>query len=161
MQIDEIEQLLAKNNSLINDFTYGYHRRTLLHKAAQTGDHRICKLLIDHDVDVNKQDARKRTPLWVAAEEGHGATCDVLIQNGAFVDKPDASEKTPLWIAASKKHENICKILINNGAEVSKKDKFGKSIWDALNDIDIATRCFHWHIEYSKMFNITKYYVQQ
>ena len=154
MQIGEVERLLAKSKNLVNSFTYGYHRRTLLHKAAQIGDHRICKLLIDHGLDVNKQDARKQTPLFLAVEEGHGAICEVLIQNGAFVDKPDAYEKTPLWIAASKKHENVCKILINNGAEVNRKDNFKNSIWEDLGYNDIVTQCFIWHIEYSKMFNL-------
>ena len=154
IQIDEIERLLAKNSSLVNDFTYGYHRRTLLHKVAQIGDPRICKLLIDHGVDVNKQDARKKTPLWVAAENGHEAICAVLVQNGAFVDKPDASGKTPLWIAASRQHKNVCKILIKEGADIRKQDELEKSIWNACKNSDNAIQCSKWYGEYGKMFDL-------
>ena len=58
-QIAEIKRLVSTNNSLVNGFIYDYRKRTLLHKAAQIGDHKICELLIDHGADVNKEDARK------------------------------------------------------------------------------------------------------
>ena len=159
--IDEIERLLAKNNCLVNVFMYGYHRRSLLHKAAEIGDRRICKLLIDHGADVNKQDAKKRTPLWIAAEKGHEDVCDVLMQNDAFVDKPDASKKTPLWIAASKGHENVCQILIDNGAEclashLGIRDS-GIGFYNIFERFNMSHRYFKWFIEYGKMINL--YYI--
>ena len=63
---------------------YGTHRRTILHKAAEIGDRRVCDLLIDYGANVNKEDARKRTPLMVAADKGHEDICDVLIKKGCI-----------------------------------------------------------------------------
>ena len=134
---------------------YGCRKRTLLHKAAQIGDHRICELLIDHGADVNKKDARKQTPLWVAAEEGHKDICEVLIQNGASVNEEDATEKTPFWIAARKKHEDVCKILIDHGAGIS--DKYEFRIRKVFDDPLILTRRIErWLFERSKMFSISQ-----
>ena len=112
--MDEIKWLLATNNGLVNGFMYGYRKRTLLHKAAQIGDRRVCELLIDHGADVNKEDARNQTPLWVAAEEGHLEICRVLILNGASANQKDSTQRTPICIATRKKHEDVCMILIDN-----------------------------------------------
>lgn len=152
-ETDEITCLLIENKSLINSFMYGTHRRTILHKAAEIGDRRVCDLLIDYGADVNKEDARKRTPLWVAADKGHEDICDVLIQKGAFVDQKDATKKTPLWIAVSRNHEDVCKILIDNGADIFKRDEIGDEVVPRLSHTRIVYLCNKWHIEYGKMSN--------
>ena len=132
---------------------YGYRKRTLLHKAAQIGDRRVCKLLIDHGADVNKQDARKQTPLWVAAEKGHKDICEVLIQNGASVDEKDATQTTPLFIAARKKHKDVCKILVDNGALIFERDELGSCAEKSCDPVlRKQLRCWHW--EYSKIYNL-------
>ena len=137
---------------MVNNFIYGSHKRTLLHKAAEIGDYRICQLLIDHAADVNKQDARKQTPLWFAAKEGYGDICNVLIQNGAFVDTKDIAEETPLWIAAIKGHEDVCKMLIDNGADINAVVQLDlitpKRI---LVDEDMWIRFRKWHSEYGNI----------
>ena len=138
---------------------YGYRKRTLLHKAAQIGDRRVCELLIiDHGVDVNKQDARKQTPLWVAAEEGHKDICEVLIQNGASVDENDVTQRTPLWIAAHKKHMDVFKILVDNGADIYHRDEFGSYPKKLLDDSFLRKRLGCWWDEYSKIFNLSHYF---
>ena len=139
---------------------YGYRKRTLLHKAAQIGDRRVCELLIiDHGVDVNKQDARKQTPLWVAAEEGHKDICEVLIQNGASVNEKDMTQRTPLWIAARKKHMDVCKILVDNGASIYQKDnKLGTDPLNLLDDSSLRRRLNCWAYEYSKISKFLHYF---
>ena len=136
---------------------YGYRKRTLLHKAAQIGDHRICELLIDHGADVNNKDTRKQTPLWVAAEEGHKDICEVLIQNGASVNEKDVTEKTPFWIAARKKHEDVCKILIDHGAGICDEDESGMSHRKVLDDpLMVTPRSSRWLSERGKIFSISQ-----
>ena len=121
-QIDEIKQLLDKNKNLVNSFKYGSQKRTLLHKASQVGILRVCKLLMDYDADVNKQDIKGKTPLWIAAKEGYGDICNELIQKGAIVNKEDEIGRTPFFIAYKKTHENVCRILIHNGANTELND---------------------------------------
>ena len=150
-QMDEIKRLLATNNSLVNGFMYGYLKRTLLHKAAEIGDRRVCELLVDHGADINKQDARNQTPLWVAAEEGHLEICRVLIRNGTSVNQKDSTQRTPIWIAARKKHEDVCKILIDNGACLFKEDELGTDAKTALDDPLMFERLRRWHVKYGKM----------
>ena len=136
---------------------YGYRKRTLLHKAAQIGDRRVCELLIDHGADVNKQDARKQTPLSVAAEEGHKDICEVLIQNGASIDEKDVTRRTPLSIAARKNHEDVCKILIDNGANIFEENELGRGL--ALTENNLWFERFRcWDFENSKIFNPLHYF---
>ena len=149
-KINEVEQHLAKNKGMVDSYLYGRHKRTLLHKAAEIGDRRICNLLIDYHADVNKEDVRRQTLLWIAAKKGHGDICDLLIRNGAIVNK-DAYEKTPLWIAASKAHEGVCKILINNGADLGELNDC-PFYPNRLSVFDIFQRLKFWHSEYGKMF---------
>lgn len=121
-QIDEIKQLLGKNKNLVNSFKYGSQKRTLLHKASQVGNLRVCKLLLDYDADVNEQDIKRQTPLWIAAKEGYGDICNELIQRGANVNKEDYIGRTPYFIAFKKRHKNVCKILDHNGANTELND---------------------------------------
>ena len=138
---------------------YGYRKRTLLHKAAQIGDRRLCDLLIiDHGADVNKQDARKQTPLWVAAEEGHKDICEVLIQNGAAVDENDVAQRTPLWIAARKKHMDVFKILVDNGADIYEGDELGTYPMQLFDKSFLRERLGCWWDEYSKIFYLSHYF---
>ena len=159
-KIDEVKRLLAKSNDMVNSFMYGSHKRTLLHKAANTGDLNICNILIDEGADVNKEDIRKKTPLWCAAKKGHKDICNMLIQKGAFVNKSDINQKTPLWIAASKRHQEVCQILINNGASVQAFDVFNIKIMD-LVDNDMRKQFLKWKIEYSKRFKLFPLFLNQ
>lgn len=159
-RFDETERLLIKNKSMVNSFMYGSHKRSILHKAAEVGDSRLCEILIAHGADVNKQDTRKQTPLWVAAEKGNGDVCKVLIQNGAFVDKEDATGKTPLWLAASKTREDICKMLIDRGADIVAKDELGISVCN-LVDQDMKEQFEKWKKEYGKIINLPSLFWKQ
>lgn len=152
-EIPEVERLLAKCNDVVKSFTYGCHKRTLLHKAAEIGDLKVCNMLIEKGADVNKEDIKKKTPLWCAAKKGHGDICSMLIRKGAFVDKSDTSLKTPLWIAANKRNQEVCKILIYNGASIWKCDEFNIKITDLVNN-DMGKQLIKWHIEYRKRFNL-------
>ena len=159
-KVHEVERLLAKCNDIVNSFMYGSYKRTLLHKAAETGDFTICNILIDKGADVNKEDIKKKTPLWCAAKKGHKDVCSVLIQKGAIVDKTDIDWKTALWIAASKRHQEVCQILIHNGASLSSWDAFNIKIMDLVNS-DMGKQLIKWNIEYSKRFNLFILFLNQ
>ena len=100
-----------------------------MHKASQVGNLRVCKLLMDYDADVNKQDSKKQTPLWIAAKEGHEDICNELIQKDAFVNAKDEIGRTPFFIAFRKRHENVCKMLIHNGANTNINEVNGIDIY--------------------------------
>lgn len=138
------------DKEMVNSFTYGSHRRTLLHKAAEIGDHGICTLLLDHGADINKKDARKQTPLWFAAKKGHADICNLLINKGAFVSTRDATGKTPICTAVEKLFEDVCKILIVNGASYDGSHSF------FMLSEKMREKFRLWKAEFGKMSKISK-----
>ena len=127
------------DKEMVNSFTYGSHRRTLLHKAAEIGDH-----------DINKKDARKQTPLWFAAKKGHADICNLLINKGAFVSTRDATGKTPICTAVEKLFEDVCKILIVNGASYDGSHSF------FMLSEKMREKFRLWKAEFGKMSKISK-----
>jgi len=54
-----------------------------LHKAAETGDDEMIKLLLDHGARIKAKNSRGLTPLFVAVECGHTTTIRLLLLAGA------------------------------------------------------------------------------
>ncbi|XP_055309910.1 uncharacterized protein LOC129573444 [Sitodiplosis mosellana] len=59
---------------------------TALHRAAETGDAKEARKLIDNGADVNIENNVKQTPLHYAAMKSHTDVAKLLIDNGAKVD---------------------------------------------------------------------------
>ena len=104
---------------------------TALHNAAQFGDAKTFKLILDlHSAeDKNPKNIIGKTPLHLAAEWGHVEICQIILQ--VILNHPvtsrfcygknpkDYGGSTPLHYAAKWGHTKICEMIL---AEVSNKN---------------------------------------
>lgn len=72
---------------------------TLLHWAAEWGNVRTVKVLIDHGASLSAKDETGQTALHVAAYCLHADVIRTLLQNGASPSATNTAGKTPLTIA--------------------------------------------------------------
>lgn len=109
------------------------HGLTLLHKAADTDDIDIAKLLVSSNADVNiKVDngggkhsryENKLSPLHQAAYSDSYSVAKLLIDNGADIHALDENNSTPLHNAASGNSYSVAKLLVDNGADIHARDE--------------------------------------
>ena len=113
--------------------------KTPLHHAAENGDIKMAKALIDAGADVNAKDRLVgKTPLRHAAENGDMKMAKALIDAGADVNAKDRFF-TLLHIAAGNGHTETAQTLIDAGADVNAK---GSRLVD-ITPLHIATRNGH------------------
>ena len=82
--VDEVQRALEQHNHLVS-LTYGFEKRTPLHKASEYGNPLICQMLIQFGASVDEKDAKQQTPLWLAAKKRHADICHLLISQGADI----------------------------------------------------------------------------
>jgi len=122
----EATRLLEEYPAFVNSRTQ-YDPRTLLHKAAASGNKPIAELLISKGANVDGQDGNKWTPLHAAAEKGKAEVAALLIAKGATVDARNNSKKTPLHLATRYGTAELVQLLLKNGAEVNAKESYGRT----------------------------------
>jgi ankyrin repeat protein len=94
--------------------------------AAYHGNSALCKLLLDHNADIEaKATAHGRTALLLAAEGGHDATCELLLRRGANVNAVDSHGQGFYVAAAATGQAGIDKLFqlgIRYGRHMSAAD---------------------------------------
>jgi hypothetical protein len=106
--------------------------------AANRGDEKMTKLLLDAGADVNARDATLNdTALARAAQYGNGGTVRILLAAGAHVDDRDGAGWTPLFNAALKGDLEIVEALLSAGADVNARSSSG---WTALKEAQMRGR---------------------
>ena len=98
--------------------------RTLLHKAAYTGNDAAIRWLIEKNADINEIDNEGSTPLHIAVYRNNLEVVDCLIKNGACLDILDNYGHTPLDVAAGEGSLEIFEYLMRtigycNGEDAS------------------------------------------
>ena len=130
----------------------GYIYDLPLHEAVHQGDYDICKMLLEHNADVNKI-LESRTPLNVAEEKANYQIANLLVkernEDKSFYKNPlhiavkkgdyllckfhlrtinvnsvDEKKRTPLHVAMVYARDDLCKLLLENGAEKYARDIF-------------------------------------
>ncbi|KAI0445831.1 ankyrin repeat-containing domain protein [Xylaria telfairii] len=96
----------------------------MLSYAAEVGDDRIARLLLDRGVEVNIKDERGKTPLFFAASP---EIAKLLLSNGAEVNARDKYSVTPLFSADLYEFPETMKVLLDRGAEVNARDENGET----------------------------------
>ena len=85
----------------------------------------IVKLLLNYDVDVNKQDNFGRTALIYLSINNNTEIAKLLLNAGADIDKQDNFGYTPLMYAAKNDNVEFIKLLINFGVDLNKQNNTG------------------------------------
>ena len=80
---------------------------TALYLAAEEGDKRIVRLLLDRRADVALAASDGGAPLHRACLYGHGLCVEALLKNGAAADQADTAGWTALMFAAQNGHEQV------------------------------------------------------
>ena len=94
-----------------------WHRLTLLHHMAASGELEKARLLLDHGADLDPIDLEyQSTPLGVAVRFGRPELVTLLLERGADPDTAGASWATPLAWARKRGHSDIEAALIGAGA---------------------------------------------
>ncbi|XP_068126488.1 receptor-interacting serine/threonine-protein kinase 4 [Hyperolius riggenbachi] len=85
--------------------------RSPLHLAAQRGQYRVARMLVELGCNVNIPNAHLKTPLHIAAETGHTSTARLLIHHGANVNAVTREGLTALDLASHNRHFSTVKLL--------------------------------------------------
>lgn len=91
---------------------------TALFRAAWHGHHRIIRILLEADADVNSQTA-KYTPLMASARFGYHLAVKELLQKGARTSLTTAFGETALSLARDQGHANVVSLLEGGALGVS------------------------------------------
>ncbi len=111
---------------------------TPLMYAAEIGSVAEMRLLIEHDADVNAQNAFGSTALMWSASDVQKTR--LLIEHGADVNIAAKSGKTALLIALSRPFPEVARLLLAKGADIAAVDKNGMTaLLAAIRGNDIAT----------------------
>jgi len=103
----------------------------LIRLAADNGDSRMLKILIEGGANPNFSDREKKeTALMVRARVGNMADVAYLLENGADVNLTDRAQESALIKAVRARKHKIVQYLIDKGASVNRQDLTGKSAMD-------------------------------
>ena len=102
----DIAQFLLEQGMDPNHMSW--HRITLLHHMAASGELAKARLLLDHGADIEAIDLEyQSTPLGVAVRFGHRELVALLLERGADPDASGAPWATPLAWARKRGHTDI------------------------------------------------------
>ncbi len=102
---------------------------TALHEAAEAGDAKMARLLIEGGADVAKsQQLHRATPLIIAIKANAKEVVDLLLSHAADPSADDADGMTPLMAAASRGSEEIVNALLGAGADARATDRLGRNV---------------------------------
>ncbi|XP_072441806.1 receptor-interacting serine/threonine-protein kinase 4 [Chiloscyllium punctatum] len=92
--------------------------RTPLHLAAQRGQYRAARILLEFKSTVNWKTLSRHTPLHLAAEGGHTSTSRLLIKHGVDINAVTEDGWTALHLASNRGHLQTVKMLVEEQANV-------------------------------------------
>lgn len=98
-----------------------------LHYACAEGHYETAKVLIDHNFDVNQQNASGNTPLHFAAAAAMQKLCQLLIDSHANIDLQNNSGQTALHIATLQGCAHTVVELLNHGGDPNVRDSNGNT----------------------------------
>ena len=80
------------------------------------GNENLCRLLLEHNADVNIQDTWGYTLLHSCVTEGNENLCRLLLQHNVHVNIQDKYGNTPLHWCATEVNENLRRLLLEHNA---------------------------------------------
>ncbi|EEQ35315.1 pfs [Microsporum canis CBS 113480] len=105
-------------------------RNTPLLRAARNGPNghkSIVRLLLDQNVDPNRQDKEGGTPISWAATNGHESIVRLLLDQNIDPNCRDNTGNTPLSRAAGNGYESVVKLLLDQNVNLNCRDDTGNT----------------------------------
>ena len=106
-------------------------------KAAEHGDTKRVRELLDSGAEINAKDINGENALMKASAAGWAETVKLLLDAGADIDIQDKFGRTALMPAAANGRADTVKLLLDAGADIDRPSKYG---WTALM---MAAACGH------------------
>ena len=135
--ISEIEELIKKGGDINNSCSamvfnprtkqHKLTTSTLLMETIKCKQPEVVKYLVNHGVDVNKENSEGVTPLMLAimVSNDNLNLVDFLLQHKADIEHKDLSGNTPLSGAVAMGKKSAVKSLIENGANLDNPTSKG------------------------------------
>ncbi|KAJ6086420.1 ankyrin repeat-containing domain protein [Penicillium canescens] len=93
---------------------------TVLHRAVQTGNSKVVRLLLEHNADCNSKDNAGLTPLMCAVIGGHEEVLELLLSHGAGIGHVDNAHWSALhWAVFHNRHRILERLLSCCGGDAS------------------------------------------
>ena len=88
-------------------------------RCAREGSENLCRLLLEHNADVNIQEKHGFTPLHWCAFKGYENLCRLLLEHNADVNIQDKDGSTPLHLSARRNRDcsKIIDLLVKYGVQ--------------------------------------------
>jgi ankyrin repeat protein len=104
--------------------------------AAQTGNLKAVRQLLDLNVDINQQSKSGSHALLLAATEGHTDIVVLLLANEASIDLKNALGDTALIAAVKADNYATAKLLVTSGASTRARNAMFVSARELLQSKD-------------------------
>lgn len=98
-----------------------------IHYAAQRGNVKRVRTLLNQGVNVNTRNQYGYTPLHNAADRGRMNVVRELLRRGANFNARTKGGLTPLKIAVDHRKPTIVRMLVNHGAKISIRNRYGRT----------------------------------
>jgi ankyrin repeat protein len=98
----------------------------VLHRAADSGNVSICRLLLSRGADIGIIDLSGKTALHVAVESGNEDTVQAMLQDQDS-NVRDTRGRTALFPAVENRDVSVVKLLIDHGVDVNLRDFKGEA----------------------------------
>jgi len=133
-----LQNITEKDNEFIktiskNSMDLGYDKLAPIHIAILKKDIELINLLIDKNIDLNRQTYLTYTPLILSIYCGTNDITKLLIEKNVNLNKATKYFKTPLHYAKEIKNEEIINLLLEKGANPELTDILNKTYLNQNN----------------------------
>lgn len=128
-RVNVLEYLMTQISRDMIEQDMDKSQNTPLHRAAERGFQKCCKILIDKKYKIGQRNKVKgKTPIHLAAAEGRNETLLMMLESeGKSCSFLDTNNNTPLHDAAKCGQSQCCSILLSHGANVNSQNGKGVS----------------------------------
>ena len=126
--VKKVKNLIKKksdinaNHSYLDALSYD---NTFLHFAAELGNEKIVKVLIENGARIEARNLGKQTPLHCAAEKGHEKVVETILENEERINSGSASGYAYLYKTTQWLYRGIVNTLLQKKDLVDSEDAWG------------------------------------